>query len=172
MGFFSGNDPSRQPSSTSTPAQSSSPRQSAPQTARPETPATVIGKDTTLKGDLSSDTDMLVDGRVEGKLKSVQTLIIGKTGHVKAELHAKVVSVRGTVEGNCEATGKVEITSTGKVFGNITAPSISVAEGATFRGASRMASGKKDESSNRESKHSSGSSHVKSQSGGMRRPSP
>ncbi len=47
--------------------------------------------------------------------------------------------IRGTVRGDCEGSKKVEITATGKVFGNIASRAIVVAEGATFRGASKMA---------------------------------
>ena len=54
-------------------------------------------------------------------------------------LEAQVLTVRGTVRGDCEASTKVEITATGRVFGNIAARAIVVAEGATFRGASKMA---------------------------------
>ena len=160
MGLFGGNKPGEQPTTGSSKPQSTTRAALPPKQSEPTpTGATVIGTEASLSGELSSDADIVVEGRVEGKLRSVKQLIIGTKGHVKADLHAKIVSVRGTVEGNCEATGKVEITSTGAVFGNITAPSISVAEGATFRGASKMTSNKpRDASANRATKGSQGSS--------------
>jgi cytoskeletal protein CcmA (bactofilin family) len=74
---------------------------------------------------------------VEGEIQGVQ-VIIGDSGDVHAHIEAQVLVVRGTVHGDCEGTKKVEITSSGKVFGNITSTAIVVAEGATFRGASKM----------------------------------
>lgn len=100
---------------------------------------TVIGKDTIVKGELASSTDMLIEGRVEGQVRGEKEVIIGESGDVEARVEAQVVTVRGTIRGDCEASKKVEITATGRVFGNIAAHAIVVAEGATFRGASKMA---------------------------------
>lgn len=100
---------------------------------------TVIGKDTVVKGELKSTTDMLILGRVEGQIQGANRVIIGESGDVEARVEAQVVTVRGTVRGDCEGAKKVEITSTGKVFGNIASRAIVVAEGATFKGASKMA---------------------------------
>lgn len=152
MGLFGGTKPvESKPSATTQPRSTGAPVPTKRSESSPASGATIVGKEASLKGELSSDADIVVEGRVDGKLRSVRQLTIGASGHVKADLHAKIVSVRGTVEGNCEASGKVEITSTGAVFGNITAPSISVAEGATFRGASKMTTNKPRSASNEKS---------------------
>lgn len=136
MGLFSGKPESRpsetEPGTSSerTPAQS--PRASSSDVS------TVIGKDAVIKGELTSQNDMLIEGRVEGKIRGSQRVVIGASGNVEAQIFASIVSVRGEVHGDCEASKKVEITATGKVFGNISAEAIVVAEGATFRGASKM----------------------------------
>jgi cytoskeletal protein CcmA (bactofilin family) len=80
---------------------------------------------------------MLIEGRVEGEIHGTR-VIVGESGDVQANIAAQVLTVRGTVKGNCEGSKKVEITSTGKVFGDITSRAIVVTEGATFRGASKM----------------------------------
>jgi cytoskeletal protein CcmA (bactofilin family) len=80
---------------------------------------------------------MLIEGRVEGEIHGTR-VIVGESGDVQARIEAQVLTVRGTVRGDCEGSKKVEITSTGKVFGNIASRAIVVAEGATFRGASKM----------------------------------
>lgn len=135
MGLFSGKPetkPSIEPLGAPTdrrPAAATNPTGALP---------TVIGKDAIVKGELLSQTDMLIEGRVEGKIQGKHRVVIGESGNVHAQVHADVVSVRGEVHGDCEATKKVEITATGKVFGNISAEAIVVAEGATFRGASKM----------------------------------
>lgn len=135
MGLFSGKPETKPSVETLGPPPERRPAAAANPTG---TVPTVIGKDAIVKGELSSDTDMLIEGRVEGKIHGKHRVVIGESGSVHAEVHADVVSVRGEVHGDCEATKKVEITSTGKVFGNISAEAIVVAEGATFRGASKM----------------------------------
>ena len=102
-------------------------------------PPTVIGKDALIKGELTSKNDMVIEGRVEGTVQGGQRVVIGETGNVHADISATVVSIRGEVHGNCTASDKIEITETGKMFGHISAKTIRVAEGATFRGSSKMA---------------------------------
>ena len=135
MGLFSG-----KPENKLSPVSPSPRDELAPATikrATTEAP-TVIGKDAVVKGELTSENDMLIEGRVEGKIRGAHRVVIGESGNVQAQVQARVVSVRGEVHGDCEATKKVEITATGKVFGNISAEAIVVAEGATFRGSSKM----------------------------------
>ena len=103
-------------------------------------PPTVIGKDALIKGELTSKNDMMIEGRVEGTVQGGQRIVIGETGNVHADISATIVSIRGELHGDCTASDKIEITETGKVFGNISAKTIRVAEGATFRGSSKMAS--------------------------------
>ncbi len=138
MGIFGGGKSEKPAASTTTRPSVSQPVSSNALSAKSRAAApTVIGRNAKITGEISSDEDMLIEGRVDGKIRSSKLLIIGESGDVKADLEAEIVSVRGTVNGNCSATGKVEIASTGSVFGNIEAPAIAVAEGATFRGASK-----------------------------------
>jgi len=136
VGLFSGK-PDNKPSQSVPSSQEE--RAPAPlESKTTEVPKTVIGKDTVIKGELTSQNDILIEGRVEGKIRGSHRVVIGETGNVQAHVHARIVSVRGEVHGDCEASNRVEITATGKVFGNISAETIVVAEGATFRGSSRM----------------------------------
>jgi cytoskeletal protein CcmA (bactofilin family) len=135
VGFFSKPEPKKPPP---TPA------------ARPTNPptpqavsATWIGPEAQINGELVSSDNVHIEGKIEGKVKSKKQVTIGEKGQVQAEIEAQVVSIRGKLQGDCVATSKVEITGTGKVFGNISAPRISVAEGAVFRGASNMTSEQK-----------------------------
>jgi cytoskeletal protein CcmA (bactofilin family) len=134
VGLFSGKP---ETSAAATPAPQERHRE-APVKPPSEAP-TIIGRDALIKGEISSATDMLIEGRVEGEIHGANRVIIGETGDVAARVEAQIVTVRGTVRGDCEGSSKVEITSTGKVFGNIASRAIVVAEGATFRGASKMA---------------------------------
>ena len=97
-----------------------------------------------LSGELSGDEDVLVEGQIEGEIRITRDLRVGAGGVVKAKVSAQSIIVSGEIVGDCEATGRVELQSTGKLTGNIRAPKIVIAEGAMFRGNSDM-SGKKDE---------------------------
>ena len=137
MGLFGGKIDSKQ----GAPKETASPKEQPVSVPRSTSSApTVFGKDAVVKGDLTSDADMLIEGRVEGRINGGKEVIIGESGDVEALVRAQVVTVRGKVKGDCEAEKKVEIAATGTVFGNISAPAIVVAEGATFRGASKMTS--------------------------------
>jgi cytoskeletal protein CcmA (bactofilin family) len=116
-----------------------------PAVSRPTTGAAcVIGAKTKVSGEISGDEDLLVEGHVEGEIRITRDLRVGAGGVIKAKVSAQSVIVSGEIVGDCEATGRVELQSTGKLTGNIRAPKIVIAEGALFRGNSDM-SGKKDE---------------------------
>ncbi len=106
--------------------------------------ACVVGVNTTLKGEILGDEDVLVEGNVEGQIRITRDLQVGPGGKVKASISARSVIVSGEVVGDCEASNRVEIQATGRLTGNIRAPKIVIAEGALFRGNSDM-SGRKDE---------------------------
>ena len=141
MGLFSGKSENRAEPETATPAREG--KRTPVTSANTPSAPTVIGQQAVIKGELKSEDNILVEGRVEGKIAGGSRVIIGRTGKVHAEVLAEIVSVQGEVHGDCEGRSKVEITSTGRVFGNISADKIVVAEGATFRGASRMAASRK-----------------------------
>lgn len=98
-----------------------------------------IGKSISIKGDLTGNEDMVIEGKVEGKVDLPNNeLTIGANGEVKAELNAKAVVVIGRVIGDVVGIDRVEIQSTGRVEGNVTSPKLIVAEGAQLDGAIQM----------------------------------
>ncbi len=104
-----------------------------------------IGESIIVKGELSGNEDLTVDGKVEGKIElKDHNLTIGAAGKVLAEICAKTVTVTGEVNGNVVADEKIEITSTGKVKGDLVAPRVTIADGAQFKGSVDM--GKHDAS--------------------------
>ena len=115
-----------------------------PPVARPSSSACVIGPKIKIVGELSGDEDVLVEGQLEGEIRITRDLRVGTGGVVKAKVAAQSIIVSGEIVGDCEASGRVELQSTGKLTGNIRAPKIVIAEGAMFRGNSDM-SAKKDE---------------------------
>ena len=106
--------------------------------------ACVIGTKTVIKGEITGDEDVIVEGTIEGQIRIGRDLRVGPGGVVKASVQAQSIVVSGELQGDCQATQRVEIQTTGKLTGNIRAPRVVIAEGATFRGNSDM-SGRKDE---------------------------
>src|SRR6185503_1955756 len=102
--------------------------------ARASSGSCVIAAKTTVKGDLTGDEDVIVDGTIEGQVRITRELRVGPGGVVKAGVEAASIIVSGEIVGDCHATGRVEIQASGRVTGNIRAPKIVIAEGAMFRG--------------------------------------
>jgi cytoskeletal protein CcmA (bactofilin family) len=96
--------------------------------------ASVLGPTIHFKGDLSADEDLLIQGRVEGSVTHSQRLTVGVQGTVKANIHADVIVVEGTVDGDLQAEKSVFVKESAKVRGNIFSPSVSILEGACFSG--------------------------------------
>jgi cytoskeletal protein CcmA (bactofilin family) len=98
-----------------------------------------IGKSITIKGDLTGNEDIVVEGTVEGKVDLPNNqLTVGANGTAKAEITAKTIVVIGKVAGNVHGTERVEIQATGVVEGDVSAPRLVVAEGAVLNGSIHM----------------------------------
>jgi cytoskeletal protein CcmA (bactofilin family) len=98
-----------------------------------------IGKSIAIKGDLTGNEDLVIEGKVDGKVELPNNqLTIGANGTVKAEVQAKSVVVVGKVSGNIHGTERIEIQATGVVDGDVSAPRLVVAEGAVLNGSIQM----------------------------------
>lgn len=155
MGIFGKpeNKPAEPPASTPQPPRPAAPPAPAhaPVAAAPAGPVRtvsptlcVLGANTTIKGEILGDEDVVIEGTVEGHIRIGRELRVGQGGKVKATVSAASVVVGGELQGDCEAQTRVEIQATGRLIGNIRAPKIVIAEGAVFRGNSDM-SGRKDD---------------------------
>jgi len=99
----------------------------------------MIGQSIHFKGELTGNEDLTIDGTVEGKIDLKEHhLTIGKNGRIKADLHAKTITIIGEVTGQIVADEKVEIQSTGRLLGDILSPRLSIADGAHFKGSVDM----------------------------------
>jgi cytoskeletal protein CcmA (bactofilin family) len=103
-----------------------------------ENAETIVGTSVKLKGNLRSEGDIIVDGVVNGEIKTKGSVIIGTNANIVANIHAANVSVSGVVQGNIQASEKLELTETGKVIGDIATNVLSIAPGAVFTGKSQM----------------------------------
>jgi cytoskeletal protein CcmA (bactofilin family) len=99
----------------------------------------IIGRSIQIKGELTGNEDLTIDGTVEGKIELKEnSLTIGPNGKIKADINAKAVTITGEVHGNVTAEEKVEIRETGKLLGDIVAPRLVIADGAFFKGSVEM----------------------------------
>lgn len=98
-----------------------------------------IGQSIQVKGELTGNEDLVIDGSVEGKINLEEhSLTVGANGRISAEIRAKDVLVIGQVVGNITATDRIEITPEGSVRGDLRAQRVALADGAKFRGAIDM----------------------------------
>jgi cytoskeletal protein CcmA (bactofilin family) len=94
-----------------------------------------IGKSVVIKGELSGSEDLYLDGQVEGSiLLKGNDLTIGPNGQVKASVDAKGVTVQGKLEGNCQASERVDLRKSAIVMGDIATKRIAIEEGAYLKG--------------------------------------
>lgn len=100
-----------------------------------------IGEKMRFQGELLGDEDVLVEGRVEGRVKISRAFRVGPQGVVMAEVAAATVAIAGRVVGNVSAEERVELLATGVLEGNIRAPRIVIGEGARFTGRIDMSGG-------------------------------
>lgn len=98
-----------------------------------------IGSTIHIKGDVSGDENLTIDGTVEGTVTVKQHSIqVGKNGRLLADVRAKVIRVEGHVDGNLHAEEQVVIRASGVVRGNVVAPRLTMEDGCSFKGSVDM----------------------------------
>lgn len=98
----------------------------------------ILGKTSSMKGELNGVGVSRVDGKFEGIVNIDGDLLIGPDGNLIAEIKVINATVSGRIKGNIYAEGKVELLSTAIVVGDISAKSIIIEEGAMFNGRSQI----------------------------------
>ena len=111
----------------------------APAGNRPSVPTArtlaCLGSTIMVKGEISSDEDLQIDGKVEGNISlRGHRLTVGRTAQLNSEINAREVIVYGSASGNLRARDRVEIKKDGQVIGDIATTRISIEEGAYFKG--------------------------------------
>jgi len=105
---------------------------------RHEIGQTYVGPNVSLRGELTGDDDILLDGHVEGSVNVARSFRVGAEGRVHADVTARTVVIGGKVVGNVTASDRVELLPSGVLEGNIRAPKIVIADGAQFKGSVEM----------------------------------
>jgi len=111
------------------------PIQRAPEPVPAPKSTAVIGKAVTIKGEIYSQEDLFIDGKVEGLLELKEhKLTVGPNGRADTNITAREVVVQGTVHGNIDAQQKITIRKDGNVVGNIKTTGIIIEDDAYFKG--------------------------------------
>lgn len=102
---------------------------------KPAEGSTVIGKSVMIKGELSGNEDLYMDGDIEGTITlSDHTLTIGPNARVRADIQVRDVIVFGNVTGNLYAAGRVDLRHSAVVHGDIFGGRLSIEENAMVKG--------------------------------------
>lgn len=146
-----------------------SPRPAAPapapsmaEPARRSTERATIGPSIFIKGDLTGDEDLVIEGRVEGKVDLKQNNVtVGRNGRVRADVFGRIVTIEGEVDGNVFAQEQAILRQSGAIRGNIAAPRVILEDGSRFKGSIDMEAksdmgGGRHSSSNREQQQGHG----------------
>lgn len=100
---------------------------------------TIIGPGAVIEGPLTTKDSTRIDGIIKGNVTISGALIIGQDGKITGTVSALNVYVAGEVTGNITAPqGKIEISDTGKVYGDISCKGIIIDENAVFQGKCEM----------------------------------
>lgn len=97
-----------------------------------------LGKTIKIKGEISCDEFLVIEGEVKGNIKVNNTLTIGRDGYVKGEIDAKEVKIVGKAEGSIAASDRLEISSQGNFSGSIRSDKLVIEEGAVFKGKANL----------------------------------
>ena len=103
-----------------------------------ERTTTTLGKETDFSGVMRFRDSLKIDGAFSGEIVSTGFLYIEQGASITANIHVGSIVVGGTVKGNIEATEKLEMLSTGKVYGNIRTAKLKIADGVIFEGKCEM----------------------------------
>jgi cytoskeletal protein CcmA (bactofilin family) len=99
---------------------------------------TIIGSGVTVHGELNSESDVMIDGHVDGNITTTGDITIGVNAEVTATLTGANIMIAGHLTGNIHASSEANIKETGRVDGDITSIGLSISSGGIFIGRSRM----------------------------------
>jgi len=100
-----------------------------------------LGREIKFTGKISSKGTVSIDGHLMGEVSSIENLIVGEAAVIESNLDVSSVVLYGEVRGNINAFDTIEIFSTGKVYGDILSPSVSIEHGAVIDGRCTFKSG-------------------------------
>lgn len=111
--------------------------------------STLISQGSQMEGKLNCDADLRIDGKFNGSIESQGNVTIGESAIARSNITAKEVIIAGKVFGDISAEGKLTITPTGQMHGDVIASSLIIMEGGVLNGASHMEHSSADHDSNK-----------------------
>jgi cytoskeletal protein CcmA (bactofilin family) len=99
---------------------------------------TMVGGGSVFEGTLTVPHDIRIEGTLKGRLETAETVTIGPTGVVEADIRARNAIIGGKVVGNLIVEERVELESKASLNGDLKTKSLIINEGATFQGKSVM----------------------------------
>jgi len=112
-----------------------------PKAADASATSAFLGKGSRVTGKLVFEGTVRLEGQVEGEITAQDTLVIGETAVINAQINGTSIVVHGTIKGDVTARKRLEIHAPGKVYGNISVPSLVIHEGVVFEGQCTMGGG-------------------------------
>ena len=103
-----------------------------------ERSTTTLGRETDFNGVMRFKDSLKIDGTFSGEIVSTGFLYVEQGATITANIRVGSVVIGGTVKGNIEATEKLEMLATGKVYGNIRTAKLKIADGVVFEGKCEM----------------------------------
>lgn len=100
-----------------------------------------LGRGSRVEGKLRFEGSVRIDGQVDGDIEAQDTVIIGETAVINAQITAGTIIVKGKVNGDVIARKRVELHAPGRLMGNMATPSLVIHEGVVFEGHCSMGSG-------------------------------
>jgi len=113
---------------------------------------TIIGPSIKVKGNFHGQGSMIIEGIVEGSVKTNKSLLVKSKSKILASIEAGEAKIGGEVTGNIKIKGYLEIASTAKVFGDIEASELSIERGALINGKCTMVASGYNEKKDKEDK--------------------
>jgi len=94
-----------------------------------------IGPSIRIKGTLAGKEDLIIEGRVEGKINLKKyNITVGKSGRTKGDIYGKIISIEGEAQGKLFGEEKIVVRQSGVVRGDMWAPRVTIEDGARFKG--------------------------------------
>ena len=104
----------------------------------------IIGKNTSIVGDIISEGDFRIDGTVEGTIKTSGRVVIGKSGKASGKIDCNNADIEGKFSGELAVNSLLTLKATAKISGDVTIGKLSVEPGAEFNATCLMKGAVKD----------------------------
>ncbi len=100
-----------------------------------------IEKNTKIKGDITSEADFRIDGRLEGNVKTSGKVVIGKDGYINGKVECVNADVEGKFNGELNVSNLLSLKASATIEGNVSVSKLAVEPGATFNASCTMGKG-------------------------------